>query len=68
MIGWLVRILMLGAGIVAGWFVPRDQLGYTIVQFVVLLLLVLVISVVLLYFPIRRGRTKRPPPNTLNDG
>lgn len=28
MIGWLVRILMLGAGIVAGWFVPRDQLGY----------------------------------------
>ncbi|MGM4985491.1 MULTISPECIES: hypothetical protein [Rhizobium] len=68
MIGWLVRILMLGAGIVAGWFVPRDQLGYTIVQFVVLLLLVLVISVVLLYFPIHRGRTKRPPPKNLNDG
>ncbi|NKJ36663.1 hypothetical protein FHT28_003401 [Rhizobium sp. SG570] len=31
-------------------------------------MLVLVISVVLLYFPIHRGRTKRPPPKNLNDG
>lgn len=67
MIGWLVRILMLGAGIVAGWFVPRDQLGYTIVQFVVLLLLILVVSVVVLYLPIFRGRPKRPPAKNLDD-
>jgi hypothetical protein len=64
MIGWFVRMLVLGAGVVAGWFVSRDQLGYTIAQFVVLLLLILAVSVLVLYFPIHRGRTKRPPPNS----
>lgn len=49
--GWLIRIAIAGAGVVAGWFVPRDQLGYTIIEFVVLLLLILVVSVVILYFP-----------------
>lgn len=57
---WLIRILLAGAGVVAGWFVPRDQLGYTILQFVVLLLLILAISVVILYFPKLRGIFTRP--------
>ncbi|QKC94828.1 hypothetical protein EB231_08930 [Mesorhizobium sp. NZP2298] len=48
---WLIRILLTGAGIVAGWFMPRDQIGYMIMQFVVLLLTILVVSVVILYFP-----------------
>lgn len=68
MLGWLVRILMLGAGIVAGWFVSRDQLGYTIIQLVVLLLLILVISVVVLYSPFRRRQAKRPPPENPDEG
>jgi uncharacterized membrane protein YcaP (DUF421 family) len=58
--GWLIRIAIAGAGVVAGWFVPRDQLGYTIMQFVVLLLLILVVSVVVLYFPKLRSMFTRP--------
>lgn len=53
--GWLIRIILAGAGVVAGWFVPRDQLGYTIIQFVVGILLILAVSVVVLYFPQLRG-------------
>ncbi len=60
MLGWLIRIVIAGAGVVAGWFVPRDQLGYTIMQFVVLLLLILAVSVVILYFPRLRGIFSRP--------
>ncbi|MDI1347225.1 MAG: hypothetical protein PSV22_24525 [Pseudolabrys sp.] len=58
--GWLIRIAIAGAGVVAGWFVPRDQLGYTIMQFVVLLLLILVVSVVVLYFSKLRSFFIRP--------
>ena len=62
---WLIRILLAGAGIVAGWFMPRDQIGYTIMQFVVFLLLILAASVVVLYLPKLRGiftgtSTKKP--------
>ncbi|MCZ8544312.1 hypothetical protein OOJ09_08990 [Mesorhizobium qingshengii] len=62
---WLIRILLAGAGVVAGWFLPRDQIGYTIMQFVVFLLLVLTASVVVLYLPRLRGiftgpSTKKP--------
>lgn len=56
---WLIRIFIAGAGVVAGWFVPRDQLGYTIIQFVVLLLLILVVSVAILYFPRLRSMFTR---------
>lgn len=56
---WLIRILMASAGIVAGWFIPRDQLGYTVIQLVVLLLLILVVSVVVLYFPRLRSLLTR---------
>lgn len=56
--GWLIRIFLIGAGVVAGWFVPRDQVGYTIVQFVVALLSILMISIAVLYFPkLRRALT-----------
>ncbi|NTI72481.1 hypothetical protein [Rhizobium rhizogenes] len=57
---WLIRILMAGAGVAAGWFVPRDQLGYTIMQFVVSLLLILMVSVIILYFPKLRSIFTRP--------
>ncbi|PTE12035.1 hypothetical protein [Mesorhizobium helmanticense] len=57
---WLIGILLAGAGVVAGWFVPRDQLGYTILQFVVLLLAILLISVVILYFPRLRSIFTQP--------
>jgi len=58
MIGWLVRILLLAAGVVAGWFVPRDELGYAVIQFVVVLLTILAISVATIYLPALLGRRK----------
>lgn len=61
MIGWLVRILLLAGGVVAGWFVPRDELGYTIIQFVVVLLIILAFSVATIYLPVLLGRWKDPP-------
>lgn len=48
---WLVRVVLFVAGIVAGWFIPRDQIGYDIVQFVVAILFLLVVSLIVLYFP-----------------
>jgi len=56
--GWLIRIFLIGAGVVAGWFVPRDHLGYTIVQFVVVLLAILTVSIAVLYFPRLRSFLK----------
>ena len=54
MIGWLVRFLLLAGGVVAGWFVPRDELGYTIIQFAIVLLIILAASVATLYLPVLR--------------
>lgn len=46
---WLLRIILACTGVVAGWFVPHDDIGYTIIQFVVFLLMILAASVLLLY-------------------
>lgn len=59
--GWLIRIFLIGAGVVAGWFVPRDQVGYTVVQFVVALLSILIVSIAILYFPRLRRMLKGRP-------
>lgn len=57
MIGWLVRILLLAAGVIAGWFVSRDALSFSVVQFVVVLLVLLAVSVATIYLPfLRRTR------------
>lgn len=60
--GWLARILLLLAGIVAGWFVPRDQIGYSIIQFVVLLIMIFVVAMAALYLPKVRDYFKGKPP------
>lgn len=65
--GWFVRILLFLAGIVAGWFVPRDQLGYVVIQFIIVLLLILAISIVVLYLPRVRDFFKRLRSDTSNN-
>ncbi len=40
MIKWLVRPIMLVAAVIAGWFVARDAVNFSIIQMVVALLLV----------------------------
>lgn len=51
MVGWIVRIMLIGAGVVAGWFVPKDETGFAVIQFVIALLLIAALSVVGLYWP-----------------
>jgi len=40
MIKWLVRPIMIVAAVIAGWFVARDAVNFSIIQMVVVLLLV----------------------------
>jgi formate hydrogenlyase subunit 4 len=40
MIKWFVRPIMLVAAVIAGWFVARDAVNFSIIQMVVALLLV----------------------------
>ena len=40
MIKWLIRPIMLVAAVIAGWFVARDAVNFSIIQMVVALLLV----------------------------
>ena len=40
MIEWLVRPIMIVAAVIAGWFVARDAVNFSIIQMVVVLLLV----------------------------
>lgn len=53
---WLIRILFSCAGFIAGWFVARDdEIRYMIMELVVILMGMLVLAVVVLYFPAIRG-------------
>ena len=40
MIKWVIRPIMIVAAVIAGWFVARDAVNFTIIQTVVALLLV----------------------------
>ena len=58
MLGWVVRFIMVAAGIIAGWFVPKDDIGYAIIQLVVVLFFMAIISVVVLYYSRWREKKK----------
>lgn len=64
--GWLARFLLLLAGLVAGWFVPRDDVGFSFIQFVVLLIIIFVVAMAALYFPKVRDYFKGKPPEDTN--
>jgi hypothetical protein len=57
MIAWLIRIILIPAGVIAGWFVARDAPNFGIVQaMVALFLIVFVVAVIALT---RSGDDKR---------
>ncbi|MBN9063029.1 MAG: hypothetical protein BGP06_17925 [Rhizobiales bacterium 65-9] len=56
MIGWIVRIMLVGAGVIAGWFVPKDDVGYAVIQFVVALVFIAAASAIGIYWPRWRRR------------
>lgn len=57
MINWLIRLILIPAGVIAGWFVARDAPNFGIVQATMaLFLIVLIVAVIAL----TRGDGKRP--------
>lgn len=48
MIGWLVRLILIPAGAIAGWFVAKDAPNFSAVQMVVALLLLFFIILVMI--------------------
>lgn len=56
MITWLLRIVLIPAGIVAGWFVGKDQPNFGLVQSIVALFVIVFIVAV---FAFTRGDAKR---------
>jgi len=53
MISWIVRILMIAAGVVTGWFVAKDAPIFGVAQMMVALLLLTLVVAVLAFWPHR---------------
>jgi len=53
MLGWLVRVLSIAGGVIAGWFVGRDAPNYGLLQMVATLLLIVVAVALLAFWPER---------------
>ena len=53
MLSWLVRVLLIVAGVIAEIFVARDAVNFALVQGVVALLLGVLIVFVLAFWPAR---------------
>ncbi len=47
-VGWLVRLIFIPSGIIAGWFVAKDAPNFSAVQLVVGLLLIFFIVLVMI--------------------
>ncbi len=48
MVGWLVRLIFIPSGVIAGWFVAKDAPNFSAVQLVVGLLLMFFIVLVMI--------------------
>jgi uncharacterized membrane protein YoaK (UPF0700 family) len=53
MLGWIVRVLLIAAGVVASWFVAKDSPQFGIMQMAMALILVVLIVWVLAFWPER---------------
>jgi hypothetical protein len=53
MLGWIARVLLIAAGVVASWFVAKDSPQFGIMQMGVALVLVVLIVWVLAFWPER---------------
>jgi hypothetical protein len=53
MLGWIARVLLIAAGVVASWFVAKDSPQFGIMQMAVALVLVVLIVWVLAFWPER---------------
>ncbi len=61
MLGFLTRLLLIPAGVIAAWFVAKDSPHFSVVQLVVMLVLVaLVIAVAVFWSALRDARRGTP--------
>lgn len=51
MFGWLVRVLLIVAGAITGWFVTRDATNFGVLQMFVMLALITVFMGILALWP-----------------
>ena len=51
MFGWLIRVLMIIAGVITGWFVARDATNFGVLQMFVMLALITVFVGVFALWP-----------------
>jgi hypothetical protein len=51
MFGWLVRVLLIVAGAITGWFVARDATNFGVLQMFVMLTLITVAIGALAFWP-----------------
>ena len=51
MLGWIVRVLLVVAGIVTGWFVAQDAAIFGVAQVMVALLLITAVVAILAFWP-----------------
>ena len=51
MFGWLVRVLLIIAGAITGWFVARDAVNFGVLQMFVMLALITVLMGALALWP-----------------
>ena len=53
MISWIVRFLLIAAGVVTGWFIAEDAANFGVVQMMVALLLLTLTVAVVAFWPSR---------------
>ena len=53
MISWIVRFLMIAAGVVTSWFVAQDAVNFGAIQMMVALMVLTLIVAVLAFWPSR---------------
>lgn len=62
MLAWIVRVIMIAAGVVTGLFLAKDAPNFGVVQMMVMLLLLALIVAVFAFWPerwsLKRGRIR----------
>ncbi len=51
MLGWIARAIMIVAGVIAGWFVARDDTNFDLIQMSIALLLITACVAIAAFWP-----------------
>lgn len=66
MLSWIVRAVLIVAGLVTSWLVARDEPNFGVIQMTIAVLLYALVVFVLAFWPaswtVRVNRLPKPPP------